>query len=536
MSYNNSKKQILQPLIFSLILIAGIFIGYAVIPGKIGGKNKSLVIYPQANKIDAILNLVNEEYVDTVNTVKMQEELIPELLKKLDPHTVYIPAKDLQSVNEDLSSNFGGIGVQFSIQKDTVMVVAVVSGGPSEKVGVLPGDRIVTVNDSLIAGNGIKNSVVLKLLRGEMGTNVKIGVIRRNLTEPLDFEITRGKIPMESVDVAYMVTDDIGYIKVSRFAMNTYAEFLTALAKLKAQSCKKVIADFRGNSGGYLDVAINLCNEFLHDKDMIVYTEGKAHPRQEIHANGRGTCQDTEIAVLIDEFSASASEIFAGAIQDNDRGIVVGRRSFGKGLVQSQIPLPDGSALRLTISRYYTPAGRCIQKPYENGNEEYYMDIMERYQHGEFFNQDSITLLDSVQYTTKEGRIVYGGGGIMPDYFVPRDTTGLTNYYYKVRESGLIYRFALEYTDNNRDKVEGLKTVEDVQAYLGKNPVLDDFVKYAKKEGVKYNRKEFNLSKEIIDTEIKAYIARNIIDNEGFYPIIGKIDEVLHEAIEKLSE
>ncbi|TLX73080.1 S41 family peptidase [Labilibacter sediminis] len=535
MSYENSRRQILQPILLALILIAGIFIGYAILPGKLGS-NKSLVIYPQTNKIDAILNLIDEEYVDTVDTERMQEEMIPELLKKLDPHSVYIPSKDLKNVNEELSSGFGGIGVQFSIQKDTVMVVAVVSGGPSEKVGILPGDRIVTVNDSVIAGNGIKNSVVLKLLRGEMGTKVKVGVIRRNLTEPLNFDITRGKIPMYSVDVSYMINDDTGYIKVSRFAANTYSEFLTALAKLKANSCKKLIIDFRGNSGGYLDVAINLCNEFLHNKDMIVYTEGKANPRQEVYANGKGTCQDTEVAVLIDEFSASASEIFAGAIQDNDRGIVVGRRSFGKGLVQNQIPLPDGSALRLTISRYYTPAGRCIQKPYENGTEDYYKDIMERYQHGEFFNQDSIDINDSIQYTTKKGRIVYGGGGIMPDYFVPRDTTGLTNYYYKVRENGLIYRFALEYADNHRAETKNITKLEKVIEFLDNSRILKEFTQYAVKEGVNMNKKEFALSKNIIEVELKAYIARNIIDNEGFFPILAEIDEVLQEAVIKLSE
>ncbi len=535
MSYNNTKKQIFQPLLLAVILIAGIFIGYVVLPGTMGGKNP-LVIYPQTNKIDAILNLIEEEYVDTVDTDKLQEEMIPELLKKLDPHTVYIPAKDLQNVNQELSSGFGGIGVQFNIHKDTVMVVAVVSGGPSEKVGILPGDRIVMVNDSLIAGNGIKNPVVLKLLRGEMGTDVKVGVIRRNLKEPLQFDITRGKIPIYSVDVSYMINDDIGYIKVSRFAANTYGEFLTALAKLKANSCKKVIIDFRGNSGGYLEVAINLCNEFLHSGDMIVYTEGKSNPRQEVHANGKGTCQETEVAVLVDEFSASASEIFAGAIQDNDRGIVVGRRSFGKGLVQNQIPLPDGSALRLTISRYYTPAGRCIQKPYENGIEEYYKDIMVRFKHGEFFNQDSISVNDSLVYKTKEGRTVYGGGGIMPDYFVPRDTTGLTNYYYKVRENGLIYRYSLEYTDNHRAEMEKITKVEDLLLYLDKQPILKDFVKFASKEGVKMNRKQFKTSKHTIEVELKAYIARNVLDNDGFYPILGKIDEVLIDAIERLSE
>ncbi len=534
MSYNNSKKQIVLPLLFAIVLAAGIIIGFILTPGNSNSKNP-LVIYPK-NKLDAILNLIKDEYVDTVDIENIQEEIIPEILKKLDPHTVYIPAKDLENVNEELSSNFGGIGVQFSIQKDTVMVVAVISGGPSEKVGILPGDRIVSVNDSLIAGNGIKNSVVLKLLRGEMGTHVNVGVERKNSNEPLNFDITRGAIPMYSVDVAYTVKDKIGYIKVSRFAQNTYGEFLTALAKLKNQKCEKFILDFRGNSGGYLDVAINLCNEFLHNGDMIVYTQGKSHPRQEIHANGKGSCQNTEIAVLIDEFSASASEIFSGAIQDNDRGIVVGRRSFGKGLVQNQIPLADGSALRITISRYYTPSGRCIQKPYSNGIEEYNMDIIERFEHGEFFNQDSIQVNDTIQYKTKKGRIVYGGGGIMPDYFVARDTTHLTNYYYKVSANAMMYRFALEYADNNRTTLEKFTTPDQIDQYLTKQNVVSDFVKFASKEGIKYNAKEFATSKEIIQTQLHAFIARNIIDDEGFYPLISKIDEVFLEALALLEK
>ncbi len=535
MSYNNTKKQILGPIVLAMVLIAGIIIGYALLPAKSGSRSP-LVIYPKTNKIEAILNLIDEEYVDTVDTEKLEEEIIPELLKKLDPHTVYIPAKDLQNVNEELSSGFGGIGVQFSIQKDTVMVVSVISGGPSEKVGILPGDRIVSVNDSVIAGNDIQNSTVLSLLRGDMGTEVTVGIIRRDLKEPLKFDITRGKIPMYSVDVSYMVTDEIGYIKINRFAANTYSEFLTGMAKLKANGSKKVILDFRGNSGGYLEVAINLCNEFLHDGDMIVYTEGKSTPRQNVHANGKGSFQDIEIAVLIDDFSASASEIFAGAIQDNDRGMVVGRRSFGKGLVQNQIPLADGSALRLTIARYYTPSGRSIQKPYENGNEEYYMDIMSRYEHGEFFNQDSISENDTLKYTTKEGRTVYGGGGIMPDYFVPRDTTALTNYYYKVRENGLIYRFALEYADDNRDALDGFKKVDELSAYLGRQPLLTRFVQFADKEGVKMDKEQFDVSKITIGVELKAYIARNVLDNEGFFPILGEIDEVLMEAVTRLSD
>ncbi|WP_075602731.1 S41 family peptidase [Saccharicrinis aurantiacus] len=535
MSYNNTKKQILLPLLFGLILIAGILIGYIVMP-KSAGNSSPLVIHPQSNKIDAILNLIKEDYVDTVDVVKMQEDIIPEMLKKLDPHSVYIPAKNLKNVNEELSSNFSGIGVQFSIQKDTVMVVAVISGGPSEKVGLLPGDRIVEVNDSLIAGNGIKNPVVLKLLRGEKGTIVNVGIQRRNSSELLNFEITRGEIPMYSVDVSYMATDEIGYVKVNRFAQNTYGEFLTAMAKLKAQNCKKLIVDFRGNSGGYLDVAINLCNEFLQDKDMIVYTQGKSNPRQEVYANGKGSFQDTEVAVLIDEFSASASEIFAGAIQDNDRGIIVGRRSFGKGLVQNQIPLADGSALRLTISRYYTPAGRCIQKPYEEGVDEYNLDIIERFENGEFFNQDSIHVTDTIQYKTKKGRIVYGGGGIMPDYFVARDTTQLTNYYYKVSANAMMYRYALEYSDNNRKELKKLKTPKEIDQFLKSRNVVNDFVKYASKEGVKLNKKEFNISKNIIRVQLNAYIARNIIDDEGFYPLISEIDEVFKEALKLLED
>ncbi|SMO61787.1 carboxyl-terminal processing protease [Saccharicrinis carchari] len=535
MSYNNTKSQILGPIVLSVVLIAGIFIGYALLPGKSGTRNP-LVIYPKTNKVEAILNLIEEEYVDTVDTKNLEEQIIPELLKKLDPHTVYIPQKDLQNVNEELSSGFGGIGVQFSIQKDTVMVVSVISGGPSEKVGILPGDRIVTVNDSLIAGVGVENSTVLNLLRGDMGTEVSVGIIRRDLKEPLKFDITRGKIPMYSVDVAYMVTDEIGYIKINRFAANTFSEFLTGMAKLKAQGSKKVILDFRGNSGGYLEVAINLCNEFLQAGDMIVYTEGKANPRQEVHANGKGSFQDMEVAVLIDDFSASASEIFAGAVQDNDRGIVVGRRSFGKGLVQNQIPLPDGSALRLTIARYYTPSGRSIQKPYDNGNEEYYMDIMSRFEHGEFFNQDSISINDTLKYTTKEGRTVYGGGGIMPDFFVPRDTTALTPYYYKVRENGLIYRFALEYADNHRDELDQYTEVDKLSAYLDRQALLNQFVQYAGNEGVKMNREQFQVSKNTIEVELKAYIARNVLDNEGFFPILGGIDEVLKEAIARLQE
>jgi len=536
MTQQKSRKQIYLPVVFAFILVLGILIGRHFMPNSGSSKGNPLLIYPQTNKLEALLNLIEEEYVDTVNRDEMEENIIPEILKNLDPHTVYIPAKDLAKVNEELQGNFGGIGVQFSMQNDTVMVISVIPGGPSEKVGLLPGDRIVAVDDSIIAGKSIATNDVMKKLRGEMGTKVKVGILRRPQKDLMDFEITRGSIPITSVDVGYMIDDQTGYIKIDRFQQTTYHEFLTALAKLKANRCKQVIIDLRGNSGGLLDVAIRLCNEFLAKKELIVYTQGKSQPRQDVYANGAGTCQDSKVIVLIDEYSASASEIFAGAIQDNDRGTVIGRRSFGKGLVQQQIPLPDGSALRLTVARYYTPSGRCIQKPYDNGLEDYYHDIYNRYEHGEFFNQDSIQQNDSLMYETKSGRKVYGGGGVMPDIFVPRDTSMITDYFVKLRMNGIIYRYALQYSDNHRKELDQYVTADGIKEHLDNKPIMREFLRFAKDKGVKYNAKEFTLSKQIIDTEIKAYIARNIIDNDGFYPIIHDIDDVLLRALEELKE
>ncbi len=525
-----------MPFLFALLVALGVFIGRNFVKAPSGGSSNPLMIYPQANKLDALMNLIEEEYVDTVDRQAIEERIIPEILKDLDPHSVYIPAKDLTKVNEELQGNFGGIGVQFSMQDDTVMVIQVIQGGPSEKVGLLQGDRIVTVDDSIIAGVKMATNDVMKKLRGEMGTEVKVGVLRRPNKDLIDFTIKRGSIPIYSVDVSYMVNETTGYIKVDRFAQNTYQEFLTALAKLKANNCQEVIIDFRGNSGGLLDVAIRLCNEFLPAKDLIVYTEGKAQKRQNVHANGAGTCQDTKVIVLIDEGSASASEIFAGAIQDNDRGLVIGRRSFGKGLVQQQIPLPDGSALRLTVARYHTPSGRCIQKAYDNGSDAYHEDILNRYQHGEFFNQDSIQFDESLKYTTKNGRTVYGGGGVMPDIFVPRDTTMFTDYFIDLRFNGILYRYALKYSDDNRKELEKLMTADEFDTYLSQQNIVKDFLKFSKDKGVKFNQAEFNISKELIETELKAYITRNIIDNEGFYPILHKIDDVFQKAVEEANK
>jgi len=535
MQYKNSINRILLPIAFAIILVVGVVIGRLLYkPVNYSDSEKKLFIYPQSDKLQSVLNLIDAEYVDTIDIKEIQEEIIPQVLKKLDPHSVYISKDELKEANEELEGNFGGIGVQFSMQNDTVLVISVISGGPSEKVGIQPGDRIVTVNDSTVAGINLNSNNIVKMLRGDLGTRVNVGIKRGNREELIDFEIIRGNIPVYSVDVSYMVTDTIGYIKVSRFAKNTYHEFLTALAKLKSQNCQKLIIDFRGNSGGFLDVAINMSNEFLHKQNLIVYTEGKSSKRQNVFANGTGTCQNMDVAVLIDEFSASASEIVAGAIQDNDRGIVIGRRSFGKGLVQQQIPLQDESALRLTIARYYTPSGRSIQKPYSNGVEDYYHDLITRFEHGEFFEKDSIKLNEELRFETKNGRVVYGGGGIMPDIFVPRDTTKYSDYYYKLRDKGVIYQFALEFSDKNRLQLTRYETVDELLKYIDDANLESLIIKAATDKGVKYNNKQFLISKEIILTEAKAYIARNIMDDDAFYPILHNIDEIMKETIKEL--
>jgi len=537
MTNRDNRSRIYLPLIFAIILVAGVFIGRYIfsLPGAM--RPNSLMIYPQEDKVETVLNLIKEEYVDTINMSDLEEKVIPHIIENLDPHSVYIPAKDLKEVNEELEGNFGGIGVQFSIQDDTVMVVAVISGGPSEKLGILPGDRIIKVNDTTIAGVGITNNDVIHKLRGEMGTKVKVSILRKNVDKLIDFDITRGEIPLTSVDVAYMVNDSTGYVKIDRFAQNTYQEFITALASLKKDGCKNIIVDLRNNSGGLLDVAYRITNEFLKAGELIFFTQGKAQPRREVKANGIGSCQNTKLIVLINEFSASASEIFAGAIQDNDRGMIIGRRSFGKGLVQSQIPLPDGSALRLTVARYYTPSGRCIQKPYLRGDaEDYYKDIMNRYEHGEFFSKDSVSQNDSLKYYTKSGRVVYGGGGIMPDIFVPRDTTLYTNLYYTMRASGLIYQYALKYADENRKTLENYTDAQSMLNYLNKQPVFDELIRFAKSKKLKIDSKQLKRSRPLIDNELKAYIARNIIDNKGFYPILGREDNVLQVAIKEMKK
>jgi len=411
-------------------------------------------------------------------------------------------------------------------------VIEVVSGGPSSKVGILPGDRIVTVNDSLIAGVGVENTTVLNLLRGEKNTKVRVGIVRKGNSKVLDFEITRDDIPLISVDVSYMIDEETGFIKINRFSEKTYHEFMQGMEKLAQSGAQKVIVDLRQNPGGSLSSVLQILDEFLEKGEPILYTEGLNQPRKTYNASGRNRWKDMGVYVLIDEYSASASEIFAGAMQDNDRGLVIGRRSFGKGLVQEQIPLADGSALRLTVARFYTPSGRCIQKAYDEGNENYFLDLYARFDHQEHWTADSIHFNDSLKYLTRSGRTVYGGGGIMPDIFVPVDTSGNSKYFEQIYRKGLIYSFAYAYVDNHREALSEISSAVELDQYLDAQNVLNEFVNYAREKGVARDPEGLIKSKEMINTQLKAYISRNIIGEEGFYPIIRKIDNTLLKTIE----
>lgn len=526
----NKRLNIYLPILIAISVIIGIFLGNRLSKPQPTGFQKFSLQTP--NKLSTIVDLIENAYVDSVAKDKMIEDAIPGLLKNLDPHTTYIPAGDMQEVTEEMQGNFGGIGVQFSIHNDTVHVVDVVSGGPSYKLGIQAGDRIIMVNDSNIAGVRIKNEDVLHLLRGEKGTKVKVGIKRIGIKDVIPYNIVRGDIPIISVDVNYMINEQTGFIKVSRFGEKTYAEFMEAMEKLDKQGAGKIIIDLRSNPGGYLMAVIQMVNEFLDQGELILYTEGHSQPRKTYTATSKGKWLNKDVFVLIDEYSASASEIFAGAIQDNDRGIIIGRRSFGKGLVQEQIPFYDGSALRLTVARYYTPSGRCIQKPYGEGTDEYYHDIMKRAVHGELEVADSIQFQDSLKFETKSGRTVYGGGGIMPDYFVPIDTSGYSDYYSKVAGKTLVYNFSLDFSDKNRQNMRKLNTAVAIEEYLDKQLILDQFVDYAAKQGVRKDQKGLNTSGKIIKTQIMAYIARNILGEEGFFPVIQKIDDTLLKAIE----
>ncbi len=518
-----------MPVIVALAIVAGMFINSLFIRKDIQNK-RELFLPVQGSKVDMILNMVNHSYVDTVDIKKIEEGAVEAIIKDLDPHTVYIPAKDLEKVNEGMTGNFGGIGVQFYKYRDTVTVVKVVPGGPSEAAGIQDGDRIIRVNDTLIAGVKMDDKKVMAMMRGQLNTEVTLTILRHGQA-PVVKKVVRGNIPIKSVEVAYMVNDTTGYVKVKTFGMNTYDEFVKALELLQQQGMKKLIVDLRNNEGGILPIALKMVNEFLDADKLILYTQGKASPRSDYYSNGKGRFKDLPLVVLINEVSASASEIFAGAIQDNDRGVIVGRRSFGKGLVQEQRMLPDGSALRLTVARYYIPSGRSIQRPYDEGKEKYYSDFYERVVHGELEVKDSIHFDENLKFQTVGGRTVYGGGGIMPDVFVPVDTTGYSKYLGELNRSMKLYEFTFDFMDRHRAEMKGIKDYKALLDYLDRFDLVGEMVQYASRHGIKKNPKGLKTSYKIIQNNIQAYIGRHVLDDDGFYPILGMTDETLQEAL-----
>lgn len=521
------------PVIIAISVVAGILIGtfYA----KHYGGNKLGIINGSSNKLNALLHVIDDQYVDTVDMSQLVENAMPQILAELDPHSTYIPAQKLEEVNSELEGSFSGVGIQFTIQEDTIHVNSVVSGGPAEKVGLMAGDRIVTVDDSLFVGKDLTNEKAMRTLKGPKGSQVKLGVKRITEKELLDFVVKRGDIPQNTIDAAYMISNDFGYVQISKFGRTTHVELLNAIAQLSHQNCKGMIIDLRENTGGYMEAAIRMVNEFLPEGKLIVYTQGRKYPRMEEYANGTGSCQNIPLVVLIDQGSASASEIFAGAIQDNDRGTIVGLRSFGKGLVQQPIDFSDGSAIRLTIARYYTPSGRCIQRPYENGKDsKYEMDWLDRYEHGEFFSADSVKLDKKLRYSTSLGRPVYGGGGIMPDVFVPRDTTGVTSYLMEVSNKGLLIQFSFQYTDHNRAKLDQFNDETELQKYLEKQNIVEQFVQFAAQKGVKRRNLLINKSRKLLERNLYGNIIYNIQGKEAYIRYINRDDATVLKALEIL--
>ena len=518
-----------MPIVIALSLIGGIWIGITFSNDHAAGSGEK--------KLAEILALIKNDYVDEVDVDSLVESTLPNLLSNLDPHSNYIPAEDLQAVNDDLDGSFSGIGISFTMLTDTVIVNEVIAGGPSEKMGLMPGDRIMTINDSLVAGQNIPNTDIVKMLKGEKGTKVKLGIKRNSAKKMLTFDVTRGDIPVNSIDASYMITPETGYIKVNKFGRTTRDEFLTDLVKLKGKGATRYIVDLRGNGGGFLEMAIYMANEFLPANSPIVFTRGrKPMEDSQVFSDGSGSFQDAQLIVLLDEYSASASEIFAGAMQDNDRALIVGRRSFGKGLVQRQTTLPDSSAIRLTVQRYFTPSGRCIQKDYKPGKRNAYeLDIINRYEHGEFYNPDSIKFNEELQYRTLNGRPVYGGGGIMPDVFVPNDTSGITKYYYDVVNAGLLQKFAFEYTDKNRAAFSQAKNLSDFMTKIpDDDELLQMFVAYAVQKGIPARWYYINISRNLIVKTLKALIASDILGREYFYQVANVNDPTVKRAIAEL--
>lgn len=519
-----NKNSNFSPLVLALILVVGIWLGKSL---SFGDFKKG-----EVNKFNLVLEQLEEAYVDSIDKDELIEKAVTNLLKELDPHSYYIEAKDLSAINEPMEGSFDGIGVEFNLLDDTILVVAPISGGPSQRVGIRSGDKIVSVDGDTIAGTGLENEDVFKLLRGKSGTKVTVGILRKGENNLIDFEITRDKIPIYSVDVSYMIDDETAYLKINRFSANTYEEFVSASEKLLNLGMKKLILDLRNNPGGYLGAAINIANEFLEEDLLIVYTQDRFSKRQEYYSNDRGLLLDIEAIVLIDEGSASASEIVAGALQDNDKGLIIGRRSFGKGLVQEQFEHPDGSAYRITTQRYYTPTGRCIQRPYSKGDDgDYEDDFIDRINNGELLSKDSIEFNDSLKFVTKGGKVVYGGGGIMPDVFVPLDTTSYHLSISKANRKDLVRQYAFDYTSEHRQELENQSMQDFIQLFEINSNDLKALSDYCETSGVEMPIDEFSVyDTKIIQTQLKAHIARNIWNDDGFFPIIHEIDYTFQQA------
>ena len=523
------NKYRFMPLLMALCVVIGIVIG-SFYANHFGG-NRLTVINNGSNRLNNLLRIIDDQYVDKVNIDSLVDKAIPVILSELDPHSVYISAKDVQAATDDLKGSFSGVGIEFTIRQDTIRVQNVVKNGPAEKAGVLAGDKIVMVDGKRFAGKQVTDEEAMHRLKGPKGTKVTIGVLRYGHAKPISFTITRAEIPTKTVTACYMIDDNTGYIKIKNFGEKTYPELLIALANLQQQGFENLVIDLRDNTGGLLQSAVQVANEFLPDKRLIVYTEGRRSPRQNYFSDGHGAYQTMPLTVLINEGTASAAEIFAGAMQDNDRATIIGRRSFGKGLVQQQIPFPDGSMIRLTIARYYTPSGRCIQKPYVDGEDpNYAQDLIERYEHGEYFSRDSIKH-HGPAYHTGIGRVVYGGGGITPDIFVPEDTLGLTSYYKEAAMSGLILQFAFTYTDNNRQKMKDFKEMLQLANYLKKQNTVELFADYADKHGLQRRNLLIRRSHSLLEKYINARIIYNMLDEQALDEYLNIDDPCITTAL-----
>lgn len=527
----NTEKRLRAwlPLFIAFGIVIGIFIGntYSIFNFSSGKTGSS--------KFNSVLRYIGESYVDSIDMSAFLEDAIPSIVEGLDPHSRYFTSEQMLRLTEDLEGHFSGIGVEFFVQKDTIVVMGIINGGPSEAAGIMAGDRIVTVNDSLVAGKAISNTRVVENLRGKSGSKVKLGIYRRPNPKLIEITVTRGDIPVNSVEAAYMITEEIGLIKVAKFGANTFNDFISAISKLKNQGCKSFIIDLRGNEGGYLEAATSMTNEFLPKGNLIVYAEGRSFPRTDSYATGSGTCKENDLVVLIDELSASSSEIFAGAVQDNDRGLIIGRRSFGKGLVQSQRVYDDGSAMRLTVARYYTASGRSIQRSYEKGkNDEYEMEAVYRYMQGDYADTDTIDSKHMTPYRTIGGRTVYGGSGIMPDVFIPRDSVVMNSYYISLMNKGYVQEYAAYYTDVHRDRLKDFVSWGDLNDYLKKQPILLNLISYADSKGIRRRPYLINESGELLESVLRGFIVRHFWGYDGYYPVYFETDSLVNKAVELL--